>query len=152
LYAEGHSVTRFLVGKKDCKTFLAFVTAGMKDGWDKAVKAHYGYKDVEALEDDWRRQVGKEEARDETERDSELPLGLTARPAPITALARLDRDGRIVVRHPLIAYEPRTVPLTHSGPGPAKVVTAYLSVVQMKEHIIDASEVTVFDRNGNSVE
>src|SRR5262249_57284231 len=53
LYAEGYSVARFLVAKKDRKTFLAFVKQGMDDGWDGAVKEHYGFRDVEALEDAW---------------------------------------------------------------------------------------------------
>jgi hypothetical protein len=53
LYAEGYSVTRFLVAAKDRKTFLAFVGQGMADGWDAAAKKHYGYEDVEALEAAW---------------------------------------------------------------------------------------------------
>jgi hypothetical protein len=53
LYAQGHSVTRFLVEAGDRRKFLAFVADGMKDGWDKAAKGHYRYKDVGALEEAW---------------------------------------------------------------------------------------------------
>jgi hypothetical protein len=53
LYAQGHSVSRFLVSAKDRPTFLAFVSKGLKDGWDEAVREHYGYKDIEHLEKAW---------------------------------------------------------------------------------------------------
>jgi len=53
LYAQGYSVTQFLVEAGDRRKFLAFVADGMKDGWDKAAKGHYRYKDVNALEEAW---------------------------------------------------------------------------------------------------
>jgi hypothetical protein len=53
LYAEGHSVTRFLVETKGRATFLAFVGQGMRDGWNKAAREHYGYPSVEDLEKAW---------------------------------------------------------------------------------------------------
>ena len=36
LYAEGYSVTNFLVGSSNRKVFLDFVAAGMRGDWDKA--------------------------------------------------------------------------------------------------------------------
>jgi hypothetical protein len=53
LYAQGHSVTQFLVEAGDRRKFLAFVADGMKDGWDKAAKGHYRYKDVGEPEKAW---------------------------------------------------------------------------------------------------
>lgn len=53
LFAEGYSVTRFLVTAKDRKTFLAFVEEGKSQNWDRAVRAHYGYASVEKLEEAW---------------------------------------------------------------------------------------------------
>lgn len=60
LYAEGFSVTSFLVGKKSDlghtesrKAFLAFVGDGMRRGWDEACRSHYGYQSVEQLEGAW---------------------------------------------------------------------------------------------------
>lgn len=53
LFAEGYSLTRFLVERKDHKTFLAFVKTGDSKGWDEAVKTHYGLRDVTELEDVW---------------------------------------------------------------------------------------------------
>jgi hypothetical protein len=53
LYAEGHSVARFLVDARDRKTFLTFVHAGMEGDWDNACERHYGYKNVEEMEKAW---------------------------------------------------------------------------------------------------
>jgi hypothetical protein len=53
LFAEGASVTRFLVNARGRRTFLAFVKDGMAGGWDAAVRRHYGYADVAKLEEAW---------------------------------------------------------------------------------------------------
>lgn len=55
LYAEGYSVTKFLVAVHGRKTFLAFVEEGQTGGWDRAVRKHYGYASVDALEKAWRK-------------------------------------------------------------------------------------------------
>jgi hypothetical protein len=57
LFAEGYSLTRFLVESVDRQKFLAFVAQGMREGWDKAVKAHYPYENVEGLEKAWLAQL-----------------------------------------------------------------------------------------------
>jgi hypothetical protein len=53
LYAEGFSVASFLVARAGRPTFLAFVTDGMDEGWDEAVRTHYHYRNVQALEHAW---------------------------------------------------------------------------------------------------
>jgi hypothetical protein len=54
LYAEGYSVTNFLVGKsKSRQAFLRFVADGMRQGWDRAAQTHYGYRSVNELEEAW---------------------------------------------------------------------------------------------------
>ncbi len=53
LYAEGYSVTNFLVASSNRKVFLDFVASGMRGDWDKAAKTYYGYKNVEDLEQGW---------------------------------------------------------------------------------------------------
>jgi hypothetical protein len=53
LYAEGYSVTNFLVAQNNRQTFLAFVNQGMRSGWDDAAKRYYNYKSVEELEQAW---------------------------------------------------------------------------------------------------
>ncbi|MFO0926116.1 MAG: hypothetical protein U0736_03630 [Gemmataceae bacterium] len=53
LYAEGYSVTNFLVSKSSRGHFLNFLADGMRQGWDTAVATHYGYRTVDELEQAW---------------------------------------------------------------------------------------------------
>jgi hypothetical protein len=53
LYAEGYSVTNFLVATGNRKAFLDFVAMGMRGDWDAAAKTYYGYKNVEDMEQGW---------------------------------------------------------------------------------------------------
>jgi hypothetical protein len=53
LYAQGHSVARYLVTAKGRKVFLDFLKDGHDRGWDTAAEAQYGFKDVEQLETAW---------------------------------------------------------------------------------------------------
>ncbi len=57
LYAEGYSVSNFLVtqgGEKGRQTFLNFVAAGMRNNdWNGAARSYYGYRDVNDLEAAW---------------------------------------------------------------------------------------------------
>jgi hypothetical protein len=53
LYAEGYSVSNFLVSSSSRPQFLGFVAQGMREGWDRAAQAYYGYNNVEELEAAW---------------------------------------------------------------------------------------------------
>jgi hypothetical protein len=54
LYAEGYSVSNYLVGISNRETFLRFVAHGMSAyGWDSAVKSYYHMNRVEELEEAW---------------------------------------------------------------------------------------------------
>lgn len=53
LYAQGYSLSRFLVETTDRKRFLDFVGEGMRSGWDNAVRVHLGMRNVEELEAAW---------------------------------------------------------------------------------------------------
>jgi hypothetical protein len=53
LYAEGYSVSNFLVATGNRQTFLAFVAHGMQYGWDSAAQTHYRYQGVNQLERAW---------------------------------------------------------------------------------------------------
>jgi hypothetical protein len=53
LYAQGFSMSDYLVKRGDRRTFLAFVGHGMNHGWDSAVQSFYGHKSVEELEGAW---------------------------------------------------------------------------------------------------
>lgn len=56
LYAQGYSVSKYLVEKSDRPTFLNFIAAGMQrnnNNWDAAVQEFYGFKNVDDLERNW---------------------------------------------------------------------------------------------------
>lgn len=53
LYAEGHSLADYLIGRSNKATYLKFLNDAHQRGWDKALKAHYGYVKVESLEKEW---------------------------------------------------------------------------------------------------
>ncbi len=53
LYAQGFSIARFLVEQRDRATFLKFVQAGQRQGWDQAAQSYYGFANVNALETAW---------------------------------------------------------------------------------------------------
>jgi hypothetical protein len=53
LYAEGYSVTNFLVGLSSRPQFLNFIAQGMRGDWDAAVRTYYHYNSVEELEAAW---------------------------------------------------------------------------------------------------
>ena len=53
LYAQGYSVTKFLVEQSDRQTFLNFVSSGMQNGWDGASREFYSFKSVQDLEEGW---------------------------------------------------------------------------------------------------
>lgn len=53
LYAQGFSMSDYLVKRSDKRTFLNFVAQGMQAGWDNAVQTFYGHRSVEDLEEAW---------------------------------------------------------------------------------------------------
>jgi hypothetical protein len=53
IYAQGYSVSNFLVGQSDRQTFLNFVATGMRYGWDRGLQQYYGFQSVEQLEEAW---------------------------------------------------------------------------------------------------
>ena len=87
LYAQGFSVSNFLVSTSSRPAFLNFVAQGMTQGWDGAVQAHYHYRSVEELEQAWLQHL----------RDTRRPpaqLAVNTRTPPPAAEA----TGRVVVR------------------------------------------------------
>jgi hypothetical protein len=54
LYSEGYSLARYLIEQKGRQEFLEFVGDGMKaENWPAVTKEHYGYQNLQALQDDW---------------------------------------------------------------------------------------------------
>lgn len=53
-YAESVSVVEFLSKEKDPQVFTRFVRDGLRGGFESALQAHYGFRDVADLERAWR--------------------------------------------------------------------------------------------------
>jgi hypothetical protein len=53
LYAQGYSMSDYLVKRSNRQQLLNFVARGMHAGWDKAVQEFYGHRSVEELEQAW---------------------------------------------------------------------------------------------------
>ena len=54
LYAQGHSLSKFLIDQHGKRKFLEFLGDGLRDeNWPRAVEEHYGYRDLLALQNSW---------------------------------------------------------------------------------------------------
>jgi hypothetical protein len=53
LYAQGYSMSDYLVKRSNRQHFLNYVGAGMQYGWDAATKSYFGHNNVEELEQAW---------------------------------------------------------------------------------------------------
>jgi hypothetical protein len=53
LYAQGFSMSDYLIKRGNKQNFLAFVGYGMQYGWDRAIQTYYGQRSVEELEEAW---------------------------------------------------------------------------------------------------
>jgi hypothetical protein len=52
-YAQGYSVTDYLIRARGRRTLLTFVEKGMESGWAKAAQSCYGHDSIEKLEQAW---------------------------------------------------------------------------------------------------
>jgi hypothetical protein len=54
LYAQGHSLARYLIAQRGKHEFLSFLADGMRDeNWPKALQEHYEYEHLLALQNSW---------------------------------------------------------------------------------------------------
>jgi hypothetical protein len=54
LYAQGHSLTEWLIEARGRAAFLNFLADGMRDdNWERAVHEHYGYTDLLTMQNSW---------------------------------------------------------------------------------------------------
>ena len=95
LYAQGYSLSEYLIAQGGRRKFVEFLGDGMRDGqWSEAVQRHYGIADLVALQNEWVGWVAK---------GFPLPIGpgrviasdASAQPIPATSdLAALPRRAR----------------------------------------------------------
>ena len=118
LFAEGYSVTRFLVERKDRPTFLAFVRQGMRDDWDGAARRHYGSRDVDDLEQAWLAQVRRDRPWLEGGDPGPHISGRSpfpSSPPPRMAFAVMTANGALLLRMSTTTYVPVQSFVEHDG-------------------------------------
>lgn len=101
LYAEGYSVTAFLVQNSSRPAFLNFVAHAMQHGWDNAIQAHYRYRNVEELEQAWLTHL-----RNTKRQPQQPPVELAANPRG----ADRDPNARVVLRQTAPPSQPFDAP------------------------------------------
>ncbi|MBI1918671.1 MAG: sigma-70 family RNA polymerase sigma factor [Planctomycetes bacterium] len=157
LFAQGYSVTNFLVGKNDRQTFLAFVKLGMRDGWDRAVRA-YNFRDVEALEDTWLAKLRRTPPKKDDPRTVSTILSpasdaegsrFPAGPQPLILPARWD-EGKVVIRMPVTATRYREVAVP--GKERDRIVYTPETVQTEQRMMIDSREVRAFGTDGKEID
>ncbi|NLY01653.1 MAG: hypothetical protein GXY83_36670 [Rhodopirellula sp.] len=60
-YSVAASLARYLLSRRDKATLLDFAAAGKRDGWDLALKTHYGIADVAELQRNWQQWAGQQQ-------------------------------------------------------------------------------------------
>jgi hypothetical protein len=156
LFAQGYSLTRFLVEQKDRATFLKFVKYGItvKDtsAWDKALHLYYHLADVEALERAWLTSIGIDPpfappARPATGEATEIEAP-ASRPTIQVARASVDDKGQIVLRWPIEIHQAVTTYVQRPGENSYTPVTAYRDVASTAEQRFQSAEVKVYRLKG----
>ncbi|HEV8059750.1 MAG TPA: RNA polymerase sigma factor, partial [Gemmataceae bacterium] len=91
LYSEGYSVTRFLVESENREVFLKFVADGMRNGWEKAARRHYGYDTIAKMEDAWLHSIKGDRAPADLSGPIQSEGKTTSKPAPFGSLQLPDK-------------------------------------------------------------
>jgi RNA polymerase sigma factor (sigma-70 family) len=151
LYAEGHSLTRWLVAQRDRKWFLEFVKHGIKGkDWKDSVWKYYDLEDLDALETQWLADVKKEAKKHPANEEESRPT-ISSGP-PVVGRAVIEKQERLVLRSPVCYYEPKTRYATVPGSQVQHFETSYEMVV--KEHVqrFDLKDVEATDADGKKIE
>lgn len=53
LYAEGFSLTSFLIERRGRNEFIQYVGDGLRDSWETATRVHYRFDSLQAMQDEW---------------------------------------------------------------------------------------------------
>src|SRR5207253_7541542 len=88
----------FLVSSSSRPEFLKFVSDGMHSGWDEAVKVHYRYDNVNALEEAWLAQL----RRTKKQRNAQLADSKESAPSEGETTGRLVERRTVPPAQPLL--------------------------------------------------
>jgi hypothetical protein len=84
LYAQGHSLARFLIARRGKHEFMAFLADGMKnEDWHQALRDHYEYEHLLALQNSWMDWI--KAGRPEIQPSGNVLLASAQAPAPPAA-------------------------------------------------------------------
>jgi hypothetical protein len=102
IYAQGYSVSQYLVNQGGRQAFLGFVAMGLRGDWDRAAQTYFHFQSVEALEQAWLQHL----------RDTKNGGGGAALLASNTANqpARADLTSRTLVRQTAPPAQPQLDP------------------------------------------
>jgi hypothetical protein len=54
LYAQGHSVAKYLITRGGKRSFIRFIEDGMRDdNWPRAAQEHYGFRHLTDMQNQW---------------------------------------------------------------------------------------------------
>ena len=108
LYAQGHSLTQFLIERRGKPAFMAFLEDGMRDeNWRRAVAQHYGHESLYALQEGWLGWVRAGRPRLELEPDGAVQIAATTPDAtgplrPVARTAPPQASGQTVAGRPSV--------------------------------------------------
>jgi hypothetical protein len=137
-YLQSFALTRFLVERKDRKTFVAYVRQGLAGGWDDALQDQYGFRDLAQLERDWLADVRRRTGKDKGAEDPQMLVEQIGKQGPLAlgvAQAAVDNVGRLVVRQQHYARRKNTT----VGPNP---VVVYKDVSYEQVHRFPIADVS----------
>jgi RNA polymerase sigma factor (sigma-70 family) len=156
-YVQGYSLTRFLVERKERATLLGFVKDGMVGDWNKAAMKHYGFRDLDEMEETWKKESSKGMPAKTAEElaaraTSQLPPGV----GPTVGLALMvGENSQITVVRAESHSEPFTkyVPKKNlAGETSYEPVTTSRMAVQRKTSLHAAKDVKAFELDGRPIE
>ena len=85
LYAQGHSLAKFLISKYGKREFLMFLADGLRDdNWPRAVQQNYGYRHLLALQNSWMDWIRQGRPKLSPQQDEVLVAAHTAPLRPIS--------------------------------------------------------------------
>jgi hypothetical protein len=158
-FAQGFSLTDFLLSKGGRAKFLEFVKQGDRDSWARSVKAHYGYASLDDLEQAWllharktprspAKVVGGPSSWSSLSSNDKKPTSkLPDAPAPEHALVVL-KGGRLNFWRKTITYQPVTRALSEQFGS----VTSYEQTIALLATGYAVEQVKAYDTRGRVVE
>ncbi len=111
LYAQGHSLSQWLIESRGRKAFLEFLSDGMQDeNWPRAVHEHYGFDGLNTMQTawiDWVKQ-GRPQLTPETSPIGQLVANTRAALTLAESLRHRSFAGRVpMTLHPSDWTQPR---------------------------------------------